>query len=99
VSDGVLGVASHRFRATFGRRWQSYLTKVLLVGLVGGIGMGAIAAADLALLMSPAFTQGHLGAAVAWQASVDAVVGSAGDGSGSYSPARSMRCPSRPFPS
>lgn len=45
VSGPVLGVARYRFRATFGRRWGSYLTLVLLVGLVGGLGMGAIAAA------------------------------------------------------
>jgi FtsX-like permease family len=45
VSNGALGVAWYRFRATFGRRWGSYLTLVLLIGLVGGIGMGAIAGA------------------------------------------------------
>jgi hypothetical protein len=45
VSGDVLGVAWYRFRATFGRRWGSYLTLVLLIGLVGGLGMGAIAAA------------------------------------------------------
>ena len=45
VSGHVLGVARYRFRATFGRRWGSYLTFVLLIGLVGGLGMGAIAAA------------------------------------------------------
>ncbi|MGD0395048.1 MAG: FtsX-like permease family protein, partial [Acidimicrobiales bacterium] len=45
VSRGALGVAWYRFRATFGRRWGSYLALVVLVGLVGGVGMGAIAAA------------------------------------------------------
>ena len=44
VSGHVLGVARYRFRATLGRRWGSYLTLVLLIGLVGGLGMGAIAA-------------------------------------------------------
>ncbi|MCU1462314.1 MAG: hypothetical protein JWO37_2389 [Acidimicrobiales bacterium] len=32
-------------RATFGRRWGGYLALVLLIGLVGGIAMGSIAAA------------------------------------------------------
>lgn len=45
VSGHVLSVARYRFRATLGRRWGSYLTLVLLIGLVGGLGMGAIAAA------------------------------------------------------
>jgi hypothetical protein len=40
-----MGVAWYRFRATFLRRWGSYLTMVLLIGLVGGVGMGALAAA------------------------------------------------------
>jgi hypothetical protein len=37
--------ASYRFRATFGRRWGSYLSLVLLIGLVGGLAMGGLAAA------------------------------------------------------
>jgi len=41
----VLRVARYRFRATFGRRWGDYLTIVLLVGLLGGLAIGAIAAA------------------------------------------------------
>jgi hypothetical protein len=45
VSGNVLGVAWYRFRATFARRGGSYLALVLLIGLVGGVGMGAIAAA------------------------------------------------------
>jgi hypothetical protein len=40
----VLPVAWYRFRATFGRRWGGYLSVVLLIGLVGGIAMGSIAA-------------------------------------------------------
>jgi hypothetical protein len=35
----------YRFTATFRRSWGGYLSIVLLVGLIGGIGMGAIAAA------------------------------------------------------
>ena len=45
VNGQVLGVARYRFRATFGRRRGSYLTVVLLVGLVGGLAMGALSAA------------------------------------------------------
>ena len=41
----VLRVAWYRFRATFARRWAGYLALVLLVGLLGGLAMGAIAAA------------------------------------------------------
>jgi hypothetical protein len=41
----VFLVAWYRFRVTFGRRWSGYLTIALLVGLVGGIAMGAIAGA------------------------------------------------------
>ena len=40
-----LRVAGYRFRATFGRRWGGYLSLVLLVGLVGGLSMGALAGA------------------------------------------------------
>ena len=38
-------VAWYRFRATFSHRWSGYLTIVLLIGLVGGVAMGAIAGA------------------------------------------------------
>jgi FtsX-like permease family len=40
-----LTLAWYRFRATFRHRWTGYLTIVLLVGLVGGVAMGAIAGA------------------------------------------------------
>jgi ABC-type antimicrobial peptide transport system permease subunit len=40
----VLAVAWYRFRATFGRRWTGYLTVAVLVGLLGGLAMGAVAA-------------------------------------------------------
>lgn len=39
------GVALYRIRSTFGRRWAGYLSLVLLVGLVGGLGLGSLAAA------------------------------------------------------
>jgi hypothetical protein len=41
----LLRVAFYRFRATFGRRWPGYATIILLIGLVGGLAMGAIAGA------------------------------------------------------
>ena len=45
MSRQVPRVAWYRFRATFGRRRGGYLTLVLLVGLVGGLAMGALSAA------------------------------------------------------
>ncbi|HUC15936.1 MAG TPA: FtsX-like permease family protein [Acidimicrobiales bacterium] len=41
----ALRVAWYRFGATLHRRWGGYLTVVLLVGLVGGLAMGAVGAA------------------------------------------------------
>ena len=41
----VLRLAWYRLRATFGRRWGGYLGLVLLIGLIGGIALGAGAAA------------------------------------------------------
>ena len=37
--------SSYRCRATFRRRWSGYLTLVLLIGLVGGVAMAAVAGA------------------------------------------------------
>jgi len=45
VDRAALRVAAYRFRATFGRRWGGYLALVLLIGLVGGLAMGAVAGA------------------------------------------------------
>jgi MacB-like periplasmic core domain/FtsX-like permease family len=42
---GVLTVALYRFQRTFRRRRGAYLSLVLLIGLVGGLSMGALAAA------------------------------------------------------
>jgi len=41
----LLRVAWYRFRATFARRGGGYLSMVLLIGLIGGIAMGAVAGA------------------------------------------------------
>jgi FtsX-like permease family len=41
----TFSVAWYSFRATFRRRWGGYLAIVLLIGLVGGLAMGSVAAA------------------------------------------------------
>src|SRR5437763_7513732 len=45
VNTQVLRVSWYRFRATLRRRRRGYLALVLVIGLVGGLAMGAIAAA------------------------------------------------------
>ena len=40
-----LRVAAYRQRATFARRWSGYLALILLIGLVGGLALGSVAAA------------------------------------------------------
>jgi hypothetical protein len=45
VSRTSARVVWYRFRATLQRRWGGYLAIVLLIGLVGGIALGSIAAA------------------------------------------------------
>jgi len=45
VISQVLRVAWYRLRVTFGRRWGGYLGLALLIGLIGGIALGAGAAA------------------------------------------------------
>ncbi|HEY5025537.1 MAG TPA: ABC transporter permease [Acidimicrobiales bacterium] len=45
MNTPMLRFAWYRFRATFGRRWGGYLGIVLLVGMVGGLAMGSLAAA------------------------------------------------------
>ena len=45
LTSQSLRVAGYRYRATFDHRWGGYLSLVLLVGLVGGLSMGALAAA------------------------------------------------------
>ena len=41
----VWRVARYRFRATFARRWSGYLAIVLMLGLIGGLAMSAVAGA------------------------------------------------------
>jgi hypothetical protein len=45
VNRQVLRFAVYRFRATIGSRWSGYLSLILLIGLVGGLAIGAAAAA------------------------------------------------------
>ncbi|HEY6474351.1 MAG TPA: hypothetical protein VIY26_15765, partial [Acidimicrobiales bacterium] len=51
----VLNAVTYRFGATLRRRWAGYLAIALLVGLVGGIAMGSIAAARRTQSAYPAF--------------------------------------------
>ena len=55
MTAGVLGLAGYRFRTTLGQRWTGYLTIVVLVGLLGGVAMGAIAAARRTQAAFPVF--------------------------------------------
>ncbi len=41
----IVGESSYRFRATFRRRWGGYLTLVVLIGVVGGVALAAVAGA------------------------------------------------------
>jgi hypothetical protein len=51
----MLTVARYRFGATLRRRWGGYLAIALLIGLVGGVAMGSIAAARRTQASYPAF--------------------------------------------
>ncbi len=51
----MLTVPLYRFQATFRRRWGGYVAIALLIGLVGGIAMGSIAAARRTQSSYPAF--------------------------------------------
>ena len=41
----ALGVAGYRLRATFRRRWGGYVSLVVFVAIIGGLGLGSLAAA------------------------------------------------------
>ena len=55
VSARPFRVSWYHFRATFRRRWSGYLTVILLVGLVGGMAMGAVAGARRTQSAFPAY--------------------------------------------
>lgn len=55
MSGPVLRVAWYRFRVTWRDRWTGYLTLVLLIGMVGGLAMAAIAGARRTQSSFPAF--------------------------------------------
>jgi hypothetical protein len=77
VNGHVRRVARYRFRATFGRRWGGYLAIVLLIGLVGGIALGSIAAGRRTQSAYPSFL------ANTRPSDLDIAVFGAGAGSGS----------------
>ncbi len=45
MAQPVVSLAWYRFRTTLRPRWAGYLTVVLLLGLLGGVALGAVAAA------------------------------------------------------
>jgi hypothetical protein len=55
VSRPAFSVAWYRFRSTFRDRWGGYLALVLLLGLIGGLALGAVAAARRTQAAFPAY--------------------------------------------
>jgi hypothetical protein len=55
VIGRALRVSWYHFRASFHQRWSGYLTVILLIGLVGGVAMGAVAAARRTQSAFPAY--------------------------------------------
>ena len=51
----AFGVAWYRFRCTWDERWPGYLALVLLLGLLGGLAMGSVAAARRTQAAFPAY--------------------------------------------
>ena len=51
----AIHVSWYHFRAAFHRRWSGYLTVILLIGLVGGVAIGAVAAARRTQSTFPAY--------------------------------------------
>jgi hypothetical protein len=80
MSRAALRVAGYRFRVTFGDRWGGYLALVLLIGLVGGLALGAVAAARRTQAAFPAYL------ASTNPSDLTVLTGLAGPGSG-YDPA------------
>src|ERR1700722_17770174 len=57
MSSHTLEFAWYRFRATFARRWSTYLSVILLIGLTGGLAMASIAGARRTQSSYPTFLQ------------------------------------------
>ena len=55
MTAGILGLARYRFRTTWAQRWTGYLTTVVLIGIIGGVAMGSIAAARRTQAAFPTF--------------------------------------------
>jgi hypothetical protein len=55
MSRAALRVAWYRFRATLRNRWGGYLAVVLLIGLAGGLALGAVTAARRTQAAFPAY--------------------------------------------
>ena len=55
MSSHTFEFAWYRFRATFARRWTTYLSVVLLIGLTGGLAMASVAAARRTQSSYPTF--------------------------------------------
>jgi hypothetical protein len=55
VIGRAFAVSWYHFRASFHQRWSSYLAVILLIGLVGGVAMGAVAAARRTQSAFPAY--------------------------------------------
>ena len=55
MMGAVLRETLYRFRATFRRRWTGYVSLVVLVGVLGGISMAAIAGARRTQSSFPVF--------------------------------------------
>ena len=55
MSSLAARVAWYRFRCTWGERWGGYLALTLLLGLVGGLAMGSVAAARRTQAAFPAY--------------------------------------------
>jgi hypothetical protein len=51
----ALRVARYRFRPTFRRQWAGLLSLALLIGLVGGLALGALAGARRTQSSFPAY--------------------------------------------
>ncbi|HTS98549.1 MAG TPA: FtsX-like permease family protein [Streptosporangiaceae bacterium] len=55
MSRPVMRVAWYRLRSTLGDRWPGYLAVTLLIGLIGGLALGAVAAARRTQSAFPAY--------------------------------------------